>query len=183
MASERSTGGAVMNRPSIRVLFAIAMLALPAAHAVAAPRVRDMLDRAAAAQPRYVPKAPDGVGEFTTTPELKPIRFAFDRATVQRAQAATIDADAAWLRANPGYSILVAGHADPRGTTAYNMALAERRALALRDQLVARGVRDDRISVVSYGEGMPACRAAIEPCWATNRAAGILVRKSSPQTP
>ena len=172
-----------MNRRSIHVLFTVALLALPAAHAVAAPRVQVMLDRAAVAQPRYVPKAPDGAGEFTVTPELKPIHFAFDRAQVQRADAAAVDANAAWLRANPGYSGRGAGPADPRGTTAYNMALAERRALALRGALVARGVRDDRISVVSYGEGMPACRAAIEPCWATNRAAVILVRKTVPQTP
>jgi peptidoglycan-associated lipoprotein len=172
-----------MHRPSIRVLCVLALMALPAAHTGAAPRVQAMLDRAAASQPRYVPKAPDGVGEFVATPELRPVRFAFDRADVQRREAAIVDANAAWLRAHPDYSILVAGHADPRGTTGYNLALAERRALRLRDQLVARGVRDDRISVVSYGEGMPSCRAAIEPCWATNRAAVILVRKTSPQTP
>ena len=172
-----------MRRPSIRVVFAIVLLVLPAAHAVAANRVQTALERAAATQPRFVPKAPDAVGEFLATPELKPIHFAFDRADVQRGERAILDADAAWLRNNPGYAILVAGHADARGTGAYNLALAERRALALRDELVARGVRDDRISVVSYGEGLPSCRQAIEPCYATNRAAVILVRRTSPQTP
>jgi len=172
-----------MKRPSIRVILALVLLVLPAAHAVAANRVQVALERAAATQPRFVPKAPDAVSEFVATSELRPVHFAFDRADVQRAEAAVVDADAAWLRANSNVAILIAGHADRRGTSAYNLALAERRALALRDQLVARGVRDDRISVVSYGEGMPACRAAIEPCWATNRAAVILVRKTVPQTP
>jgi len=172
-----------MKRPSIRVLLVITMLALPPVHAFAASRVQVALERAAATQPRYVPKAPDAVGEFAATPELKPIHFAFDRAAVQRAEARTLDANAAWLRANPDYAILVAGHADARGTSTYNLALAERRALTLRDALVARGVRDDRISVVTYGEGMPSCRAANEPCWSTNRTAVILVRRGSTQTP
>jgi peptidoglycan-associated lipoprotein len=172
-----------MTRPFIRVVFAILLLVLPAAHALAANRVQAALDRAAAAQPRFVPKAPDAVGEFVAAPELKPVHFAFDRADVQRAEAAILDADAAWLRQNPGYAILIAGHADARGTSAYNVALAERRAQALREQLVSRGVRDDRISVVSYGEGMPSCRKALEPCYATNRTAVILVRRFSQQTP
>ena len=172
-----------MNRPSIRVVLALALLVLPPAHALAANRVQVALDRAAASQPRFVPKAPDAVGEFLATPELKPVRFALDRANVQRADAATVDANAAWLRNHADYAILVAGHADARGTAPYNLALGERRALALRDALVARGVREDRISVVSYGEGLPACRQALESCFATNRTAVILVRRGSPQTP
>ena len=172
-----------MKRPSIRVVLALVMLTLPVTPALAANRVRVSLERAAATLPRYVPKAPDGVGEFVATPELRPVHFALDRAQWQPGDTATIDADAAWLRDKPEYAILIAGHADPRGTAAYNLALAERRALALRDELVARGVRADRISVVSYGEGQPACRAAAEPCWAKNRTAEILVRRITPQTP
>ena len=172
-----------MNRPSIRVMLALVIVVLPAAHAAAANRVLNALERAAASQPRFAPRAPDPMGEFVATSELKPVRFAFGRADMQRAQAPTVDANAAWLRANPEYQILVAGHADPRGSRSYNLALAERRALSLRDHLVARGVREDRISLVTYGEGLPACRAATEPCWAANRTAMILVRRGSPQTP
>ena len=100
-----------MKRPSIRVLFVITMLVLPSA-VFAAPRVQGALERAAAAQPRYVPKAPDAVGEFATTPELKPIYFAFDRADVQRAEARILDANAAWLRANPDTVALLRGRPD-----------------------------------------------------------------------
>ena len=172
-----------MKNVSIRAVLAIAMLVLPAAHAVAANRVRVALDRAATTQPRYVPRAPDAVDEFLATPELKPVHFAFDRARVSQTQAGIVDESAAWLRTHPEYPILIAGYTDARGTAGYNLTLGERRALALRDQLVARGVRAERISVVSYGEGMPACRAALEPCWAKNRTAVILVRRAAPQTP
>ena len=71
-----------MKRPSIRVLLVITMLALPPVHAFAASRVQVALERAAATQPRYVPKAPDAVGEFAATPELKPgTAYLFDPAT------------------------------------------------------------------------------------------------------
>jgi peptidoglycan-associated lipoprotein len=183
-----------MTRPFIRSSVArVVVLAAGLAIFVAAlplvqagepqSRVQVALNRAAETQPRYIPKAPDGVGEFAAIPQLKPIHFAFDRADVRRSEAAIVDADAAWLRANPDYAILVSGHADQRGTSAYNLALGERRAMALRDQLVARGVRADRIALVSYGEGLPTCRAQGEPCWATNRAATVLVRRSSLQVP
>ena len=177
-----------MTRPFIRSsVTRVAALAAGLAMLVAAlppvqagepqSRVQVALNRAAETQPRYIPKAPDGVSEFAA------IHFAFDRAEVRRSEAAIVDADAAWLRANPDYAILVTGHADERGTSAYNLALGERRAMALRDRLVARGVRGDRIVLVSYGEGLPSCRTQGEPCWGTNRAATILVRRTSLQVP
>lgn len=159
-------------RPStIRVLLALGLLALSAAHVLAAT------------PPRYVPKAPETVSEFTTLPALRPIRFAFARTNIRPIDRAVVDANARWLVANPDYDILIAGHADPRGSAAYNLALAQRRAASLRNELVARGVRPERIVVATYGEGVPACRRATERCWAADRAADILVRARSPQTP
>jgi peptidoglycan-associated lipoprotein len=172
-----------MKTPTIRTMLALGLLALPAAHAFAAPRVQSALERAAATQPRDVPKAPDTVAEFATTPALRPIRFDFARANIRPADRALVDANARWLVANPDYDILIAGYADPRGTASYNLALAQRRAARLRDELVARGVRPERIAVVTYGEGVPACRVATERCWARDRAADILVRARTPQTP
>ena len=162
---------------------AILVAVLPPASMAAPSRIRATLDRAAQSQPQFVPRAPDGAGEFTAMPQLKPVHFAFDRAAIQPSETAVIDADAAWLRANSDYAILVAGFADERGTPGYNLALGERRAMALRDQLVTRGVRADRITLVSYGEGLPSCRTHGEPCWSANRAAMILVRRAELQTP
>jgi outer membrane protein OmpA-like peptidoglycan-associated protein len=173
-----------MKRPYITLGLVLVATLLPPIIGDAAPsRVQGVMRRAAETQPRYVPKAPDGVDEFTMASELKPIYFGFDKAEVRPADARAVDASAAWLKANPTYPILIAGHADPRGTPQYNLVLGERRATALRDELVARGVRADRIALVTYGEGMPACRANGEPCWSTDRAAVILVRRGAPQTP
>lgn len=65
--------------------------------------------------------------------------------------------------------IRVDGHADERGTTDYNLALGERRALAVRDYLVAGGVARSRLLVTSYGEEYPAERGYGEAAWSRNR--------------
>src|SRR5207237_86620 len=62
------------------------------------------------------------------------------------------------------------------GTAAYNLALGERRARAVRDYLVAHGVAADRITTVSYGEERPVCREHNEGCWSQNRRAAFVVK-------
>ena len=48
--------------------------------------------------------------------------------------------------------VLVTGHTDPIGTAAYNQKLSERRADAVRDYLVSKGVPKDRIEAIGVGE-------------------------------
>jgi peptidoglycan-associated lipoprotein len=113
--------------------------------------------------------------EFGEAPGLRDIHFDFNRATVRPEDGRVLDANARWLQAHPGVLVLIEGHADERGTSEYNLALAESRAKATRDQLVARGVAPSRVTLVSYGEERPTCRDAAEPCWAKNRRAHFLV--------
>lgn len=51
----------------------------------------------------------------------------------------TVAAHAAYLAANPNTVVIVEGHADERGSREYNLALGERRSLAVRKQLVLLG--------------------------------------------
>ena len=60
-----------------------------------------------------------------------------------------------WRR-TPTRQLLIEGHCDERGTDEYNLALGERRALAVRRYLVALGVAADRLHTISYGEEKPA---------------------------
>jgi peptidoglycan-associated lipoprotein len=114
-------------------------------------------------------------GDFRAVPELKDIYFDFDRYDIRPGDAAILDANAAWLRQND-VLVLIEGHADERGTNAYNLALGERRAKAAMNYLVARGVAAARFTVISYGEERPVCTAHEEACWARNRRAHFLVR-------
>jgi len=76
---------------------------------------------------------------------------------------------AAQLFEHPEASLLVGGHADERGDTAYNLALGERRAAAAREYLGRLGVTPDRVKMTSFGEEHPAVAGHDEGAWATNR--------------
>ena len=80
------------------------------------------------------------------------------------------------MKANGKALILIEGHADERGTDEYNLALAERRAEATRNYLVAQGVASGRINLISYGEERPFCTEHTESCWSSNRRAHFLVK-------
>jgi peptidoglycan-associated lipoprotein len=113
---------------------------------------------------------------YATSPALKDVHFEVDRAVIRPGDAPILDANAHWLKANPAVLVLIEGHADERGSDAHNLTLAERRAKATREALVARGVPPSRIAVKAYGEQRPACTERTDPCWAKNRRAHFLVK-------
>ncbi|MDR3178296.1 MAG: OmpA family protein [Campylobacteraceae bacterium] len=68
-------------------------------------------------------------------------------------------------------SIKVEGNCDEWGTDEYNYALGLKRAKAVKDALIAQGVSENRITIVSYGESNPACTESVKTCWSQNRRA------------
>jgi peptidoglycan-associated lipoprotein len=114
--------------------------------------------------------------DFTTMAQLKDIRFDFDRYDIRPEDSEVLDANAESLKSNPKLLVLIEGHADQRGTTEYNMALADRRAKASKNYLVSRGVRSNRITIISYGKERPVCAELSEDCWSQNRRAHFLVK-------
>lgn len=77
--------------------------------------------------------------------------FAFDSNVVQENDRPAINANADYLRSHPNARVLLEGHTDPRGSREYNIALGERRAKAVADIMVGRGVHPSQIRIVSYG--------------------------------
>ena len=59
------------------------------------------------------------------------------------------------MRRNPEYGLSISGHTDSQGEPFNNLDLSERRAKACYDFLVERGIADDRVSYVGYGETRP----------------------------
>jgi outer membrane protein OmpA-like peptidoglycan-associated protein len=119
--------------------------------------------------------------EFALTTELRSIHFDFASAAIRPADGRALDANAHWMKANPDRPIALEGAADPRGSTDYNLSLAERRARAVRDYLVARGVAPERIAILSVGEARQACRD--RNCWGLDRRVDFLVKKLPRQAP
>ncbi|MBI3029586.1 MAG: peptidoglycan-associated lipoprotein Pal [Candidatus Rokubacteria bacterium] len=123
-----------------------------------------------------MPVLPPPPQEFTAIEALKDVHFDFDKYEIRPADVEILDANTAWMKANPEYLILVEGHADERGTNEYNLALGERRAKATLNYLLARGLAADRFTLVSYGKERPSCSERNEACWAQNRRAHFLVK-------
>lgn len=90
--------------------------------------------------------------------EINNIYFDFDKSNIRPDAAAELDKLVALMQEQyPELVIEIGSHTDRRGSDAYNVALAERRAKATFDYLVSKGVSDTRIeSYKGYGETMPA---------------------------
>jgi peptidoglycan-associated lipoprotein len=109
-------------------------------------------------------------------PNLNDIHFDFDKYNIRPGDATVLDANAAWLKSNPGNLVLIEGHCDERGTNEYNLALGERRAKSTMNYLVSQGVQASRITIISYGKERPVCTEHNESCWLKNRRAHFLTK-------
>ena len=132
-----------------------------------------------------VSKPPHAVptDDFAPTSQLVSIHFDVASNAIRPGEAALLDRNAAWLKANPRNTVVVEGAADQRGNRVYNQALAERRAQAVKNYLVAHGIASDRIMTISYGEGRLACPTNADPCWSDNRRVDFQVKVLDRQAP
>jgi peptidoglycan-associated lipoprotein len=103
------------------------------------------------------------------------IYFEFDDSTVQQSYLALIELHAKFLMES-GRSVTLEGHADERGTQAYNLALGERRANAVAQYMMNFGLSSSQITVVSYGEERPSVMGHDDSSWAKNRRVEIVYR-------
>jgi peptidoglycan-associated lipoprotein len=101
--------------------------------------------------------------------------FAFDSSAISSDAAEALDSQAKWLNKHEQVNVVVQGYCDERGTREYNLALGERRANAVKQYLVSKGIAADRISTISYGKERPAVLGSNEAAWAQNRRAVTVV--------
>ncbi|MYM54882.1 peptidoglycan-associated lipoprotein Pal [Thalassovita mangrovi] len=97
--------------------------------------------------------------------------FAVDQSTLSGDAQLTLDGQAEWMMTNTDYTAIIEGHADEQGTREYNLALGARRANAVQEYLISRGVAPNRLKVVSYGKERPIEICSQEACYSKNRRA------------
>jgi len=95
--------------------------------------------------------------------------FEFNQSDVTGEARATLDRQAAWLKKYPSVSVTIEGHCDERGTREYNLALGDRRAVSVKNYLIANGISEARVKTISYGKERPAVLGHNEAAWAQNR--------------
>ena len=99
------------------------------------------------------------------------IYFDYDRADITDESRAILDAKLPLLTSNAAVRIRITGHTDSRGSDEYNIALGQRRAAAAKRYLTGRGIADNRIDIVSFGEERPAAMGMDEGSFSQNRRA------------
>lgn len=100
---------------------------------------------------------------------FKPVFFTVDSADLDETGRATASSNADVLKQNPKWIVTIEGHCDERGTAEYNLALGERRAIAVKTFLVSLGISADRVRTISYGKEFPFDPARTEEAFAKNR--------------
>jgi outer membrane protein OmpA-like peptidoglycan-associated protein len=109
------------------------------------------------------------------------VLFDFDRATIRADALPILEPLFEMLRDDPGMIIEIEGHTDWVGSDAYNQGLSQRRAQAVVDWLVSRGIARERISAAGRGEGEPIATNATAAGRQLNRR--VEVRRRAPNPP
>ncbi|WP_211825719.1 OmpA family protein [Kistimonas asteriae] len=101
--------------------------------------------------------------------------FDFDSDRLSPEDYLALDVQAAYLTSEAGKNVnlIIRGHTDERGTRTYNLALGERRANAVKNYLMLKGITSDRVEVISYGFEKPLDPAHTDAAWNKNRRAEI----------
>lgn len=103
------------------------------------------------------------------------IYFDFDSSALGDMAKNVLSRKAEWLRMNTDASVIIEGHCDDRGTSAYNIALGDRRAESAKAFLLDLGIDANQLSSISYGEERPVDTGMNEESWAKNRRAHFVV--------
>jgi peptidoglycan-associated lipoprotein len=122
-----------------------------------------------------LPDRADGsayLGGNVSKGQFSPVQFGYDSFEVSGGEMGKVQAVADFMRSSK-QDVIIAGFTDDRGTEEYNRGLGERRALAVREALIGKGISGGRIQTVSFGEEMPISSGGGEAAWAANRRAEI----------
>ena len=101
--------------------------------------------------------------------KTRDIHFDFDRYLIKTDEKPILKEVAATLRKNGDLKVSIEGNCDEKGTTEYNLALGDRRAVAAKEYLLSEGIQASRIDTISNGKEKPLCKESNESCWAKNR--------------
>jgi len=123
-------------------------------------------DAAPKAVSSVAPVVADHLNPNSLISTQRSVYFDFDKFDIKSEYSALIERQGKYLAAKPALAIRVEGNADERGGREYNLALGQKRAEAVLNQL---GVDDQQIEAISYGKEKPAAEGSDESAWAKNR--------------
>jgi peptidoglycan-associated lipoprotein len=105
---------------------------------------------------------------------IKTIYFDYDSSEIGDDNVEVIKHHGKYLALNSDVTMRLEGHTDERGAREYNIALADRRAQAVKKLLLFQGANESQITIISYGEEKPAAFGHDEESWKLNRRAELV---------
>jgi peptidoglycan-associated lipoprotein len=115
----------------------------------------------------------DATGSEALRAVGRTVYFDFDSFIVREDGKPVVDAHAKVLVADRSRRMVVEGHTDDLGGREYNLALGQKRALAVLNSLTLLGVAPNQVEAVSYGKERPAVEGSSDAARAKNRRAEI----------
>lgn len=108
---------------------------------------------------------------------LGSVYFDFDKFVIRTDMQSVVDDIASRVKDQESIQLVIEGNTDEFGTDEYNYALGTKRAIAVRDALVVKGVSKDAVRVVSFGESKPICMDKTKDCYQKNRRSDVKISK------
>ena len=102
------------------------------------------------------------------------VYFDYDKFDIKAEYKDLVAAHAKFLSNNRQFKMLIQGNTDERGSREYNLALGQKRAEAVKKQLILLGAREEQVESVSLGEEKPKNPGQNEAAWAENRRGDML---------
>ena len=106
----------------------------------------------------------------------KSIYFDLDEYTVKKEFIPLLKQHAEFLIKNPNEFVFIEGHTDERGGKEYNLSLGQKRANAVRVELMKYGAKDSQLEAYSYGSEKPKALGSTEEAWSQNRRVDLYYR-------
>jgi peptidoglycan-associated lipoprotein len=143
----------------------------------AAPQQQAAVQPPAAAPKKLTPQQRTDLNALLA--KLADAFFDYNQTTIRPDASTTMASNVTAIRnilsEYPTEKLLIEGHADERGSSEYDLALADKRSRAAQEFLATRGIPQNQLSVLSYGEERPACKDQTEACYQQNRRVHITV--------
>ncbi len=116
----------------------------------------------------------DAINDPENVLSIKTIYFDYDSSEISEENVEVIKHHGKYLALNSDVTMRLEGHTDERGAREYNIALADRRAQAVKKLLLFEGASESQITIISYGEEKPAAFGHDEESWKLNRRAELV---------
>ena len=171
---------------SITTKLALMFAAAALVSACSTPKVEEKAPVAAAPAPAPVATADTRAVAPVVAPEVDPLNdpkgvlakrsvyFDFNKYDVKDEFDSLLAAHGKYLSTHASHKVLVQGNTDERGGREYNLALGQKRALAVTKVLTAAGASSAQVEAVSLGKEKPKATGHDEASWAENRRADIV---------